>query len=83
MTKALEEAIVAQETNGTEYNQTCQIPLLTEKKEEWNPKKKIVTTIEKSSLYFFNLGMDTLLARYLLHRILILVEFDIGQLILL
>ena len=41
VTKALEEAIVAQETNGNEYNQTCQIPLLTEKiKEKLNHKKK-------------------------------------------
>ena len=58
MTKALEEAIVAQETNGNEYNQTCQIPLLTEKiKEKLNHKK----SIKNPKNVFLNciLGMNT------------------------
>ena len=44
-TKAFEEAILTQETNGNEYNKTCQIPLLTEKKKkrtlERNCQKKM------------------------------------------
>ena len=58
MTKALEEAIVTQETNGNEYNQTCQIPLLTEKIKEKLNQKKIVKNPRKI-IQNCILGMNT------------------------
>ena len=47
MTKALEETIAVQETNGNEYNQTCQSPLMTEKIKEKLNQKEIVKNPRK------------------------------------